>query len=91
VLAAPFVEFGPGGVKLFCSRAGLRAGCDQEGRTTALPFRSQERFGYHVWTTDGYSGTRRQHRDRCDRECSPPLPNEFHRVLRFLRSRKCAS
>ena len=55
----------------------------KEGRTAALPFRSQERFRYYVWTTDGYSGTRRYHRDCCDRECSRPLPNEFHGVLAF--------
>jgi hypothetical protein len=62
---------------------GLRAGCDQEGRTAALPFRSEERFRYRVWTTDGYSGTRRHHRDGSDCECSRSLPDEFHGVLLF--------
>jgi len=55
------------------------AGCDKEDRTTTLPFLSQERFRYQVRTTDGDSGTRSHQCDSCDRECSRPLPNEFHK------------
>jgi hypothetical protein len=54
------------------------AGCDKEDRTTTLPSLSQERFRYQVRTTDGDSGTRNHQCDSCDRECSRPLPNEFH-------------
>jgi hypothetical protein len=65
------------------SLGGLRAGRDQEGRAAALPFRSQQRFRYHVWATDDYSGACRHYRDCSDCECSRPLPDEFHGVLRL--------
>jgi len=34
-------------------------------------------------TNDGCCGIHRQHRDRCDREWSRPLPNGLHGVLRL--------
>ena len=80
-------------IRFAYSLVGLRADCNQEGRTAALPFRSEERLRYHLWTTDGDSGTRRNHGDNRERECSRPLPNEFHGILPFRdleRSGECA-
>jgi hypothetical protein len=75
-------------IRFAYSLVGWRADCNQEGRTAALPFRSEERLRYRLWTTDGDSSTRHNHGDYRNREYSRALPKEFHGILplRYLES-----